>query len=199
MSAESAHVDTSRLGVLPRVLLLTDRSQLPLGRSLVATVAAAVGAGVDRVVLRELDLADEQRAALAADLLAAGATVIAAHRPLPGCAAVQLSASSSGSAGAGFGRSCHSRADLERAAAEGAAYATLGPYAATASKPGHGPPVDPTAYADPPLPTYALGGVTPHNAAAAVVAGASGVAVMGAVMRAADPAATAAALLAAVG
>ena len=40
---------------LPRLLVLTDRSQLPLGRSLVATMAACAEAGLTHVVLRELD------------------------------------------------------------------------------------------------------------------------------------------------
>jgi thiamine-phosphate pyrophosphorylase len=40
---------------------------------------------------------------------------------------------------------------------------------------------------------WALGGVTPANAAACVKAGATGIAVMGTIMRAADPARTVAA------
>jgi thiamine-phosphate pyrophosphorylase len=215
-----------RLGVVPEVLLLTDRSQLPLGRSLQATVRAAVSGGVTHVVLRELDLSDEERAGLAGEFVEVGATVIAAHRWVPGCAAVHLPAVVSrlvagaprtsttvgspgaprtsttvGSPGAPrtsttveFGRSCHSAGDVRAAAAEGAAYATLGPYATTPSKPGYGPPLDPSEYSGLPIPTYALGGIRPDNAAAAVAAGATGVAVMGAVMRSPDPAATVAAL-----
>jgi thiamine-phosphate pyrophosphorylase len=45
------------------------------------------------------------------------------------------------------------------------------------------------------IPVYALGGIAPGNAAAARAAGAYGVAVMGAVMRAPDPAGVVAALL----
>jgi thiamine-phosphate pyrophosphorylase len=55
--------------------------------------------------------------------------------------------------------------------------------------------VDPAWFARAPLPTYALGGIDHRNAADALAAGASGVAVMGAVMRAADPAAEVARLL----
>ncbi len=96
------------------------------------------------------------------------------------------------------GRSCHSRAEVARAGEEGFDYAMLSPYALTESKPGYGPPLGPDAFRDLPIPTYALGGITPDNAADAVAAGAHGVAVMGAVMRAEEPAQVVAALLAAI-
>ena len=72
-------------------------------------------------------------------------------------------------------------------------------FAATASKPGYGPPLPSQEYADLPLPTYALGGIDPTNAAAALAAGADGIAVMGAVMRAASPASVVRDLLAVLG
>lgn len=87
-----------------------------------------------------------------------------------------------------WGRSCHGREDVARAAAEGFDYATLSPYAATTSKPGYGPPLAPGALRGHPIPVYALGGVTTDKAAQAVADGAYGVAVMGEVMRAAEPA-----------
>ncbi|WP_407668097.1 thiamine phosphate synthase [Nocardioides jensenii] len=49
------------------------------------------------------------------------------------------------------------------------------------------------------MPVYALGGITSENAAAARTVGARGVAVMGEIMRAVDPAATVARLLEVVG
>lgn len=180
------------------VLLLTDRSQLPLGRGLLATVQAAVSAGLTHVVLRELDLPESERVGLAEEFVGVGATVIAAHRPLPGSLAVQLAADQPAPATLLFGRSCHSAAEVRAAAAEGASYAVLGPYALTASKPGYGPPLAPAEYVDLPIPTYALGGVTPANARAAIAAGATGVAVMGAVMRAVDPGAVVAAMIEAI-
>jgi thiamine-phosphate pyrophosphorylase len=85
------------------------------------------------------------------------------------------------------GRSCHDAAELRDAAAQGATYATLSPIFPTASKPGHGPALGPSALADSPLPVLALGGVEPGNAAACLAAGAAGVAVMGGVMAADDP------------
>lgn len=180
----------------PRVVVLTDRSQLPLGRSLTQTLAAAAGAGLTHVVLRELDLAPPQRADLARHLGRLGLVVVAAHRPVDGAVGVHLpEGAPPPGPGIVWGRSCHDRDAVRCAAADGAGWATLSPYAASASKPGHGPALDPTAYAGLPLPTYALGGITPTNAAAACASGAHGVAVMGAVMRADDPAAVVAALL----
>jgi thiamine-phosphate pyrophosphorylase len=73
-----------------RLLLLTDRSQLRLGRGLERTVLECLDAGLTHVVLRELDLPDAQRAALAGSLTAAGATVIAAHRPVVGAEGLHL-------------------------------------------------------------------------------------------------------------
>lgn len=186
---------------LPRLLVLTDRSQLPLGRSLFATMAACAEAGLTHVVLRELDEPLEHRAKLAELLAGLGLNVIAAHTPLPAAEGLHLPASASCSRCHSVlhrGRSCHSPAEVATAAEEGFDYAMLSPYALTESKPGYGPPLGPAAFGDLPLPTYALGGITPDNAAAAVAAGAHGVAVMGAVMRAEEPAEVVRDLLAAL-
>lgn len=184
----------------PRLLVLTDRAQLPLGRSLQATLEACARAGLTHVVLRELDLADEARAALADRLAGSGLTVIAARRPVVGATAVHLSAGQDPpAAGTPWGRSCHSAEEVAAAAADGADWVTLSPFARTASKPGYGPPVPADAFAGHPVPVYALGGITtPAHAAQAVGAGAHGVAVMGAVMRSGDPAALVRGLLEAV-
>lgn len=198
--------------MLPRLLVLTDRSQLSLGRGLIRTIAECVDAGLTHVVLRELDLPTAQRAALADALVEVGATVIAAHHPLPASVGVHLPATARCNAVSTapvrccstaeqqrtpryIGCSCHNRADVEHAATEGADYVTLGPFASTPSKPGYEPALTPDDYAGLPVPTFALGGITPANAAAARAAGADGVAVMGAVMRADEPAAVVEALL----
>jgi thiamine-phosphate pyrophosphorylase len=99
------------------------------------------------------------------------------------------------------GRSCHSADELRAAQAEGVDYATLSPVWVTASKPGYGPGLGLPGLADavatvPGLPVYALGGVGPGRAAACLAAGATGVAVMGAIMRAIDPGAVVQDLLA---
>ena len=182
---------------MTRLLVLTDRSQLSLGRCLRAQMAACRDAGLTHVVLRELDLVDPQREQLGADLADLGLTVVAAHRDLAAAAGRHLAAGQPAVAGV-FGRSCHSPDEVARAAAEGASWATLSPYTVSGSKPGYGPPLPRDAFAGLPLPTFALGGITPGNARAARKSGAHGVAVMGAVMRSADPGAVVAALLEAV-
>lgn len=184
---------------VPRLLLLTDRAQMAqqhLGRALVRTVAECVDAGLTHVVVRELDESPECRHALLETLAAIdGLTVLSARSADPSAAGVHLAADQPPPAGAWFGRSCHTADEVRRAAEEGAAYATLSPFARTDSKPGHGPPVPREEYAGHHLPVLALGGITPDNAADAIAAGAHGVAVMGVVMRAPEPAAVVSRLL----
>jgi thiamine-phosphate pyrophosphorylase len=70
----------------------------------------------------------------------------------------------------------------------------VSPVFVTASKPGYGPALglDGLAriVAHAPGPVVALGGITPENAASCLSTGARGIAVMGEIMRAADPQAT---------
>jgi thiamine-phosphate pyrophosphorylase len=178
---------------VPRLVLLTDRTQLPPGRDLVETVRACAEAGLRQVVVREHDLDEESRRRLVADLAAIDSLVVVSSRLLdPAAAGMHLSAGQHrprpGPGAGWFGRSCHTADEVHRAAAEGAAYVTLSPFAATRSKPGHGPPVHRAAYATAgDIPVLALGGIEPGNAAQARAAGAHGVAVMGAVMRSASP------------
>ncbi|MGN9906175.1 thiamine phosphate synthase [Phytohabitans sp. LJ34] len=177
------------------MVLLTDRRQAR--RPLVEVVEAAVDGGLRQVVLREKDLPRDERVALAEALRAVlaqvdGQLIVAGPDPLGG-SAVHLAA-----AGpypppdlALVGRSCHDEGELARLTREH--YAMVSPVFPTPSKPGYGPPLglDGLArlVARSPVPVLALGGVTPANAAGCLAAGAAGVAVMGAVMRADDPAA----------
>jgi thiamine-phosphate pyrophosphorylase len=200
---------------LPRLLVVTDRRQSEhAGRPLVATVAAAVGAGARAVLLREKDLARAERIALAREVCAAvraarALLLVASDVGLArtiGAAGVHLAADDHWpDAGAVedlvVGRSCHSRDDVVNAALCGTAYVTLSPVHRTTSKPGYGPPLDleglsAGARAPGAPPVYALGGVGPGTAAPCLAAGATGVAVMGAVMGAPDPAAVVTTLLA---
>ncbi len=188
----------------PGLLVLTDRHQLPHGRGLVDTVARCAEAGLRTVVLRELDLPEPERATLAA-ALARHVRVVSARTVLPAAAGVHLAAHQPVyDAGGGLhARSCHDEQEVARAAAQGAAYVTLSPVAASASKPGHGPPlgldvVRRAVAAAGDLPVLALGGVEPSAVADLRAAGAHGVAVMGAVMRATDPATVVSRLLAAL-
>ncbi|MEZ0579604.1 thiamine phosphate synthase [Nocardioides sp. MH1] len=173
---------------MTRLVVVTDRAQLALGRGLLRTVRECVEAGLGAVLVREHDLPPARRHALVAALAAIeGLTVVSSRLDDPAAHGVHLAAHQPVVVGR-FGRSCHSRAEVARAAEEGARWATLSPYALSGSKPGYGPPLPIEEYAGLPLPTYALGGVTAANAAEAVGAGARGVAVMGEVMRAPDPA-----------
>ena len=85
---------------------------------------------------------------------------------------------------------------------KGANYLGVGPVFGTASKADAGPPLGLTGFsrrikpAD--LPIVAIGGVTPINAPETIRAGAAGVAVMSAILRAPDPEVAANALAAAV-
>ncbi|MGC4744184.1 thiamine phosphate synthase [Micromonospora sp. DT201] len=183
------------------VVVLTDR--LVAQRGLDRVVAGAVAGGVRWVVLREKDLPRTERAAIAADLRAIlaevdGTLIVAGPDPLDGDA-VHLPA-------AGpypppthrlVGRSCHHHTELDRLTTEH--YATVSPVYATQTKPGYGPPLEIAGLSSlvriSPVPLLALGGVeTPQQVTACVQAGATGVAVLGALMRAQDPTETAATL-----
>ena len=172
---------------LPRLLLFSDRAQLPPGITLRAQVAACVEAGATHIVLRELDLSPSERAALVEDLKQVGAVVLSARERVIGTAGLHEPSAARGAAQALTGRSCHTREEVDIAALDRCSYVTLGPFAVTESKPGYGPALDRDAYADLPLPAYALGGIDSSNAEAARSAGAYGVAVMGAVMRSREP------------
>ncbi len=181
--------------MIPRLVLLTDRSQLRLGRGLVRTIRECADAGLEAVVVREHDLEHAHRRSLVATLAAIdGLTVISSRIPDPGSAGLHLAAHQLPGTGT-WGRSCHSSAEVDRATDEGASWVTLSPFAVSASKPGRGPGLPTDAFAGHALPVLALSGIDVTNAAAARAAGAHGVAVMGSVMRSAAPAAVVAALL----
>lgn len=176
------------------VVVLTDRRQVR--SSLVETVESAVHGGARCVVLREKDLPRDERAALAATLRSVlapvgGRLVVAGPDPLGGDA-VHLTASGPYPPPdlALVGRSCHDASELERLTTEH--YAMVSPVFPTESKPGYGPALGIDGLARlvgcSPVPVLALGGVTPRTARDCIAAGAAGVAVMGAVMRADDPA-----------
>ncbi|MGW0436185.1 thiamine phosphate synthase [Micromonospora sp. NPDC003197] len=194
-------------GVPTGVLLFTDRGQA--SQPLTEVVRAAVAGGVRWVVLRERDLSPVERARLADQLRTildgvAGELIVAGPDPLGG-AAVHLSATGwvdppavglpvvgpgAGTASRLVGRSCHDSTELDRLTTED--YVTLSPVFPSRSKPGYGPPLLPAGLARlarrTRVPVFALGGVTsPDQVVACRAAGAAGVAVMGAVMRADDP------------
>ena len=177
---------------LPRLLVVTDRTQA--AGPLAGVVADAGAAGARAVLLRDRDLPDDERAALAADLRAVldpvgGLLVTAGSVAGPAHPAVHLAAAEPfpDPRPALVGRSCHSAAELAQARAEGCDWAFLSPVFPTASKPGYGPALGVEGFArlrPPGPPVYALGGVLPEHVPDLLAAGAHGIAVMGPVMRA---------------
>nr|WP_246158259.1 thiamine phosphate synthase [Catellatospora sichuanensis] len=177
------------------VVVVTDRRQA--ARPLSDVVAAAVTAGARIVLLREKDLPRVQRLRLAVALRGllrpvGGLLIVAGQDTLDG-EALHLRAGAVAPLGRPrlLGRSCHDGAELDRLSTED--YVTLSPVYPSRSKPGYGPPLEPSGLrrlaARAGRPVLALGGVeTPEQAAACRATGVAGVAVMGAVMRAADPA-----------
>jgi thiamine-phosphate pyrophosphorylase len=199
----------------PTLLVITDRRQAR--GTLDDTVAAVLAAGGRWISLREKDLPASERIDQLARLIALarprGAKVLV-HEDLDaalqaGADGVHLpSGSDPATARRKLGRaallgvSAHSAAEIQAAAARGADYVTVSPIFASASKPGYGPMLGLPALAAlaraVAIPVIALGGVTEVTAAECRAAGAAGIAVMGHIMRAADPSAVTARLIAAL-
>ena len=190
---------------VPRLQLVTDRRQCG-DRPLAAIVAEAAAGGLGAVQLREKDLPAAALLALAQELrhvapdtpllindrvdvaLAVGADGV--HLPADGLpiAVVRRLLGPD----AVVGRAVHAVAEAERAEAEGADYVMLGTIFATASKPGREPgglDLVRAAARAVRIPVIAIGGIDERNVAATIGAGAYGVAVMSAILRAPAPAA----------
>jgi len=198
----------------PRLLVISDRSQAK--RPLIEIAEAAFRGGCRWFSLREKDLPAEERRALLAELVVLGrrygATVMA-HEDvdavdMAGAAGVHLPGGSDPAAArrrlpqALIGVSAHSAEEAAAQLRAGADYVTLSPIFLTDSKPGYGPAFGLDALAAAasiaPGPIVALGGIAPGNAAQCLAAGARGIAVMGEIMRAANPEAAVQRLLAAM-
>ena len=178
--------------------------------------AAAFAAGCRWFSLREKDLSAPERRQLLTELVALArgfGAVVTAHDDVEGVAAagaggVHLPAGSDPAAArrrlprALIGISAHSADEAAARLREGADYVTISPIFLTVSKPGYGPALGleglAAAAAAAGGPVVALGGITPAAAGACLAAGAAGIAVMGEVMRAADPSRVVAAFLAAL-
>jgi thiamine-phosphate pyrophosphorylase len=187
-----------------QLLVITDRHQ---ARHSIEAIAEAVGRGGGRwLLLRDKELPHKERLDLAARLkriaadqgftlsvstdVGLAAAVEAAGVHLQSATAVAPARQRLGSVVIGV--SAHSLADVAAAKAADADYVTLSPIFSTSSKPGYGPALGTGALgaaAAHGIPVLALAGVTAENVGACLAAGASGVAVMGEIMRADDPAA----------
>jgi len=167
--------------------------------------AGALAAGCRWILLRDKDLPAANRIALLRRLIdlgeAQGATVMVSADVTAaaeaGAAGVHLPAGGDPRIArrvlgphALIGVSAHSLAEAQRAAEQGADYATLSPIFASASKPGYGPALGlgslRAAQAQLTLPVIALGGIGVATARPCLKAGAAGIAVMGEIMRAPD-------------
>lgn len=195
--------------------LITDRKQLPPGRSLVAAVASVLDGGVRAVQLREKDLSAAELYPLARELREltgrCGAKLLINDRLdvalAVGADGVHLGGHSLPVAVARevlgpdklIGVSTHRSVELLAARRDGADFVTFGPVFYTPSKAAFGEPVGPGALreacAAAPLPVFALGGVTHERIAELRAAGCHRVALISAILAATDPAAAAAAVL----
>jgi thiamine-phosphate pyrophosphorylase len=157
-------------------LLVHLRGRTPTARELLRYAALCREAGLAVAVNDRVDVAVAADAAVL-HLPSAGLPTDDARRMAPAVPWV--------------GRSAHSPADAARCAAAGADYVYVGNVWPTASHPGR-PPLGIDAVRDAATTTViAIGGITPDRAAACRDAGAYGIAVLGAIWDADDPAAAA--------
>lgn len=197
----------------PPLLLVSDRAQAR--RPLPEIVGAALAGGCRWVSLREKDLPDDEQIVLARILLPmvrkhGGKLMLhgeAALAKLAGADGVHLpSGSDATAARASFGAdkligvSIHTMTEAEAIDPRAADYALAGPAFETPSKPGYGPEIGRRGLADIThacrVPVLAIGGINTARVGEVMAAGCAGVAVMGGVMRAADPAREMSALIA---
>ncbi|HEY4406486.1 MAG TPA: thiamine phosphate synthase [Xanthobacteraceae bacterium] len=199
----------------PPLLLVTDRQQARL--PLAEVVAAALAAGGRWMSVREKDLSADDQIALVRTLLPIvrrhGARLTlhgdAALAKACGADGVHLPAGSDPARGRALlgqdkliGVSIHTVTQAEAIDPAAVDYAVAGPAYETASKPGYGPEIGRKGLAEiaqaARVPVLAIGGINVARVAEVLAAGAAGIAIMGGVMRAADPRQAMKALLATV-
>ncbi|MBV8935935.1 MAG: thiamine phosphate synthase [Alphaproteobacteria bacterium] len=196
----------------PPLLVISDRRQAR--RPLAELAEAKFVGGCRWFSLREKDLPAAERRALLSALVTRGrcwGATVTVHDDIDGAVmagagGVHLPSGASPRAArarlpAGLiGVSAHSAEDVSALLYSGADYVTVSPVFATASKPGYGPAIGLDGLAQiaarAPGAVIALGGINASTAPLCTAAGAHGVAVMGEVMRAADPRAAVQAILA---
>jgi thiamine-phosphate pyrophosphorylase len=189
----------------PPLLLVTDRHQAR--RPLAAIVDAALAAGCRWVSLREKDLPEDEQVPLARALLTLTrqyqASLVlhgeAQLAKLAGTDGVHLPSGSDPAAARRLlgprklvGLSIHTVTEAAAIDPAAADYAIAGPAFETPSKPGYGPEIGRTGLremaAASRVPLLAIGGINTARVGDVIAAGCAGIAVMGGVMRAADPA-----------
>ncbi len=188
----------------PCLCLVTDRRLVPDG-DLPARIAQAVAGGVNLVQLREKDLAGGDLLVLASeiqDALSGSAPLIVNERVdvarSAGASGVQLGEAALSPARARrilhadsiIGRSVHSVEGAIQAERDGADFLLVGTMFASSSHPGEepsGPDLIARVTSRCSIPIIGIGGINAGNAAQVVEAGASGVAVISAILAAPDP------------
>lgn len=179
-------------------MLVTDRRLTGEDR-LLGMVEGAVRGGVEAIQVREKDLPDpalERLVRAVLEVVAGRAQVILnARAHLARALGVGLHLPEDAPNPEGewpiWGRSVHTAQRAALAAAEGPHYLIAGPVFATDSKPGR-PPLGLEAFrriiaGAGGVPVLAIGGITPQRVPQVVAAGAWGVAVRGAILRAENP------------
>jgi thiamine-phosphate pyrophosphorylase len=195
-----------------RLYYITDSRQLR--GDLLAVIDRALRAGVDLVQIREKELSARELFELTRTVMelapgSASKILVNARADVAlaaGAHGVHLPAGSISTAeirkvsppGFVVGVSCHDRAEVRRAASDGADFVVFGPVFETSSKQAYGPPqglkkLEETCRAAA-IPVLALGGVSVGNAAQCLAAGAAGLAGISLFQQAEDLAAVAAAL-----
>jgi 8-oxo-dGTP diphosphatase len=183
---------------LPSVYAISDAASLGRARFL-SRLDGALASGLRQIQLREPSLADDELATLFEDVLARvrahGARLLVSSRHPPRfwerADGVHLTAAALRACGRRppvqwVGASVHSREQIAHAAALSCDFAALGSVLPTATHPG----VSPLGWegfariaADPPLPVYALGGLTRSDLDTALCSGAHGIALLRAAWR----------------
>lgn len=191
---------------LDPLYLITDRNAPPSG-GLPGALEAALLGGVRFIQFREKDLPFDERLKLGREVASCaaehGARLIVNGDPELadalgadgvhlGKGTVSVSAMRAGGYAGLIGYSAHSGEEAARAFAEGADFVTLSPVFPTKSKFSSGPLLGLEAFGRELKiaggPVYALGGVGAQNAPACMERGARGVALIGAILGADDPA-----------
>jgi len=199
---------------VPPLLVISDRRQAR--RPLEEIAEAAFAGGCRWFSLREKDLPPAERRALLGALMVLGrrnGATVTVHEDIDAAVAagadgVHLPSGESPKAarsrlpGALIGASAHSAEEASALLRAGADYVTVSPVFLTESKPGYGPALGLDGLArivtQASGPVIALGGISAETAPLCLAGGAQGVAVMGEVMRAADPRAAVEAILRAI-
>ncbi len=192
---------------LPSLYLITDRQQIPIGQDFHDTLELLLQAGLRMIQLREKDLASAELLQMAQKLreltrrydclllvndridIAMAVDADGVHlrqNSMPAAAARKLLGSQKL-----IGVSTHSDDEILLAADQGADFVTFGPVYYTPSKATYGFPKGLTelrkASRLSPIPVYALGGIKSTNTPATLATGVHGVAVVSALLAAADP------------